>query len=150
MKIYTKSGDQGQTGLIGGNRVSKDDLRIETFGTLDELNCFVGWARLAGRDWPLDIFLGRIQNVLFELGSEIASQPESKQSVVAELGTIVEDMERSIDIQTTLLPELKRFVIPGGSELAARLHICRTIARRAERSVVKLSRQQIVRTEIIV
>lgn len=149
MKIYTKTGDTGTTGLIGGERVSKHELAIECFGSLDELNSMLGHTRAAGQEWMLDILMDRIQRAVFEIGSEVASPQSHRQSQRAELGTIVADLERSIDVQEALLPKLANFVLPGGSELASRLHLSRVFCRRAERRLVALAADQSVRPELL-
>lgn len=149
MRIYTRTGDDGTTGLIGGGRVDKDDLAIEVFGALDELNCAVGLARVHGSGWPLDMLLERVQRLIFEVGSEIASPVGHKQSQTANLGTVVSDLERSIDLQVKMLPQLQHFVLPGGCELAARLHVARVLCRRAERRLVGLGKSKDVRPELI-
>lgn len=149
MKIYTRTGDDGTTGLIGGSRVGKDDIRIEAVGALDDLNAQVGLARSVAGESPLDFLLERIQNAVFEIGSEIASPDGHARSQRAHLGNIVESLERSIDSQTLMLPELRNFVLPGGSEFASRLHVSRVRAREAERRVYALHRSSPVRTELM-
>ena len=146
-RIYTKRGDQGETSLVGGQRVAKDVLRIECFGTIDELNSFVGAACFAlegdTRMGPLSGILLRVQHELFNLGSILATLPEdvhAKQPQVTE--TEVQQLESEIDSMNESLPTLRSFVLPGGSEGNVRLHQCRTICRRAERLAVELSRQE--------
>lgn len=138
MKIYTRTGDDGTTGLIGGARTKKDDSLIEALGALDELNAAIGLARVVSTEWPLDLLLGRIQQAVFEIGAEVASPSEHRMSQRAALGPLLEDLERSIDIQEAVLPKLAKFVLPGGCELGARLHFSRTVCRRAERRLVGL------------
>lgn len=150
MKIYTRTGDDGSTGLIGGSRVEKDAVVIEAVGTLDELNSSIGSVRTLTAEWPLEFLLERIQRIVFEVGSEIASPEEHARSQQATLGNIVEVLERSMDVQTKMLPELKNFILPGGTELASRIHWARCLARRAERQIVLLSRQVSVRSELLV
>jgi cob(I)alamin adenosyltransferase len=157
-RIYTKRGDQGETSLVGGQRVSKDDLRIESYGTVDELNAFVGMAcvsagELVQRDPRLALIgaiLRRVQHELFNLGSILATKPEDvhpKQPRVTE--TEVHQLEQEIDAMNEELSTLRSFVLPGGSMLNAELHACRTICRRAERIVVALSRVEEVPNETI-
>jgi cob(I)alamin adenosyltransferase len=157
-RIYTKRGDQGETSLVGGQRVSKDDLRIESYGTVDELNAFVGMAcvsagELVQRDPRLALIgaiLRRVQHELFNLGSILATKPEDvhpKQPRVTE--TEVHQLEQEIDAMNEELSPLRSFVLPGGSMLNAELHACRTICRRAERIVVALSRVEEVPNETI-
>jgi cob(I)alamin adenosyltransferase len=157
-RIYTKRGDQGETSLVGGQRVSKDDLRIESYGTVDELNAFVGMAcvsagELVQRDPRLALIgaiLRRVQHELFNLGSILATKPEDvhpKQPRVTE--TEVHQLEQEIDAMNQELSPLRSFVLPGGSMLNAELHACRTICRRAERIAVALSRVEEVPNETI-
>ena len=149
MKIYTRTGDTGSTGLIGGARVDKDDDVVEAIGALDELNSAIGLVRNLTSDWPLEFLLERIQNIVFEVGAEVASPAEHIRAQRATLGNIVEVLERSMDVQTQMLPELKNFVLPGGSELASRLHWARCMARRAERQIVLFRRKVPVRAELM-
>lgn len=135
MKIYTKTGDMGQTSLVGGTRISKTDIRLEAYGTVDELNSFVGFLAAGLTDEDTIIFLNEIQNRLFDLGAELATDKTntntpSDTSVFTETA---ETLEKKIDMITGTLPPLRQFVLPGGNESAARCHLCRTIARRAER-----------------
>ena len=151
MKIYTKTGDEGQTGLFGGARVSKGSLRVEAYGEVDELNSAIGWARVEVTDGALDALLNKIQTDLFEVGAELGSTTERKQKsmlpLVQELQ--VEALERAIDQYEEGPPELTTFVLPGGSELAARFHLARCICRRAERSIVMLSAEETIRGELL-
>lgn len=134
MKIYTKSGDQGLTGLLGGMRVAKSDPRIELLGTLDELNSVLGLAASMSPDQASRGVLERTQRQLFALGAELA-QPESKKSTLreqAEAWTI--ELEREIDQKTERLPPLVNFILPGGSPTAATIHLARSVCRRTERT----------------
>lgn len=136
MKIYTRTGDDGTTGLVGGVRVSKSDALIEAIGTVDELNAALGFALAADPEPQTRSILCRAQNALFEIGAELATPPGSRFDN-ASLGVgEVEALEASIDFQTTALAPLKNFVLPGGSEAAARLHMARAVCRRAERSIL--------------
>ena len=150
MKIYTKKGDAGETGLYGGARVSKDELRIRAYGTIDEMNAGLGVV-LADAKLPSLIGerLNRIQSELFQLGGELAT-PRGK-SVPMELLSLVqvEKMETEIDAMEAELPELTHFVLPSGSEASARLHLARTICRRAERTLVSLNRAEPLRDEVM-
>ncbi len=140
-RVYTKRGDSGQTSLAGGQRVAKNDLRIEAYGTVDELNSFIGLARESARDLPeLDLILRRVQHELFNLGSILATLPEDVHPHQARI-TAAEtaQLEREIDRMNEGLPALRSFVLPGGSRLNAELHICRTVCRRAERICVALA-----------
>ncbi|HEY0220238.1 MAG TPA: cob(I)yrinic acid a,c-diamide adenosyltransferase [Afipia sp.] len=142
-RIYTRTGDDGTTGLVTGNRRIKHDLRIETFGTVDEVNSCIGLARAAVKsDDALDEMLARIQNDLFDLGADLAT-PDTGTSLEYEplriLPSQVERLEHEIDQLNEQIPPLNSFVLPGGSEAAARLHVARTVCRRAERLAVALS-----------
>lgn len=136
MKIYTKSGDKGRTSLATGQRVSKSDLRLDAYGTADELNSFVGWLRSLvvkhSGMWSkgVDEQLGWLQNRLFDLGAILAgSDMPLSEGAVSQL-------ERWIDDMQSVLPELRAFILPGGNEVVSACHVCRTVARRLERSMV--------------
>ena len=157
-RIYTRTGDAGKTALVGGQRVAKDNLRIEAYGTVDELNAFVGLARttldsLAERQTvvaPLAAILMRVQHELFNLGSILATlpadiHPRQPQITAAE----VQQLEREIDEANEKLPVLRSFVLPGGSRIDAELHVARTVCRRAERLLVTLAAQEIIPAEAI-
>jgi len=139
MKIYTKTGDDGTTGLVGGSRVSKADPLIECYGTVDELNATIG---LAAVNAPPALLaeLRQVQADLFVIGSHLATPTASphRASLPKLDGAIVERLEQAIDATTAHLPALSHFILPGGSEVAARLHLARTVCRRAERLVVAL------------
>lgn len=140
-RVYTRRGDSGETSLAGGQRIAKNDLRIEAYGTVDELNSFIGLARESARELPeLDTILRRVQHELFNLGSILATLPEDVHPHQARI-TDAESaqLEREIDRMNEGLPKLRSFVLPGGSRLNAELHICRTICRRAERICVSLA-----------
>lgn len=136
MKIYTRTGDQGQTSLFGGARVAKNDARIEAYGTIDELNSFIGVARTTPIPAETDRTLDQIQHDLFEIGAHLASPGTSRFPGVEVVR--IEDLERAIDTMERDLPPLKNFILPGGSSGAAQLHVARTVCRRAERLVVAL------------
>ncbi len=143
-KIYTRTGDDGTTALVSGPRRTKHDLRIESFGTVDEANSAIGVARLHTSGLvDLDAMLFRIQNDLFDLGADLAT-PDLGEVLSYEPLRIVEAqvvrIENEIDALNADLPPLKSFVLPGGTPAAAYLHLARTIARRAERQMVELSR----------
>ena len=145
-RVYTRRGDDGETSLVGGQRVAKDDLRIECYGTVDELNAFVGIARQSAREASLstlESILKKVQHELFNLGSILATRAEDvhpRQPRVTSLE--IEWLELEMDQQLVDLPELRSFVLPGGSRLNAELHVCRTICRRAERLCVALARRE--------
>jgi cob(I)alamin adenosyltransferase len=143
-KIYTRTGDDGTTGLASGPRRVKSDLRIEAFGTVDEANSAIGMARLHTTDTPeMDAMLMRIQNDLFDLGADLAT-PDTGEKLEYEplriVAVQVERIEADIDAVNANLQPLNSFVLPGGSPASAALHLARTIARRAERQMVELAR----------
>jgi len=150
MKIYTKTGDSGETGLFGGARVSKASLRVEAYGEVDELNSTVGWARVEVSDPDLDAVLNRIQNDLFEVGAELGSTDDRKKKSTMQLiaEAQVEALERAIDKYEEGPPPLTCFVLPGGGESAARFHVARCVCRRAERSLVALGTHEPLRGEL--
>lgn len=138
MKIYTKTGDQGETGLLGGPRVSKSHARVAAYGELDELNAALGLARAEGLPSEIDCVLSRIQHELFSVGAELACPyPEAYGLPVVE-ALHIDQLERDLDHFDARLPALKHFILPGGSKTSALLHLARTICRRAERAVVSL------------
>ncbi len=138
-RVYTRSGDAGETSLVDGSRVSKSDLRVAAYGEVDELNSLLGIARVGLADGQLDDALGKIQNELFVVGADLAS-PLTIQ-VPRILEEHVSEMERLIDLLLEELEPLREFILPGGSQFGATLHLARTVARRAERSVVELAAQ---------
>jgi cob(I)alamin adenosyltransferase len=143
MKIYTKTGDTGDTSLFGGQRVPKDAMRIEACGTVDELNSIIGVARCQGSNEEIDALLDRIQHDLFALGADLAT-PRSleKESIRRFDAGETHTLERAIDRLTPGLKPIRNFILPGGSPQAAHLHLARTVCRRAERAVVRLSRHE--------
>ena len=142
-KIYTRTGDDGTTALGSGRRVAKYDLRVETYGTLDETNAAIGIARLHTRegDKALDAMLARIQNDLFDLGADLCFPDETKDARgrLAVTDAQVERIEREIDELNAALEPLRSFVLPGGTPASSYLHLARTISRRAERLMVALA-----------
>lgn len=152
MKIYTKTGDKGETGLIGGTRVSKSDPRIEAYGTIDELNSFIGllgsYEALSSESHTLEI----IQHRLFVIGSYLATDTSkteiSYKSIIKD--TDITKIEDEIDRMNQLLPELTAFILPGGSAEGSICHICRTISRRAERRIIDIKKTQSIDNEIII
>jgi cob(I)alamin adenosyltransferase len=140
MKIYTKTGDDGTTGLFGGDRVRKSDPRLDCYGTLDELNASLGLAAVVAPD-ELVKKLRTVQNELFVIGSHLATPKESPSAASLPVldDAMVTRLEMEIDASETKLPRLRTFVLPGGTECAARLHVARTICRRAERLLVAFS-----------
>ena len=157
-RIYTRAGDRGQTRLVGGQEVGKDEERIECYGTVDELNAFIGVARTSAEEladsasalgWLAEI-LRRVQHELFNLGSILATLPKDvhpKQPRIT--GGEIAQLEGEIDAANAVLPALHSFVLPGASRLDAELHVCRTVCRRAERLLVRLARSQDVPEEAV-
>jgi cob(I)alamin adenosyltransferase len=151
-RIYTKTGDQGQTHLAGGQRVPKDSPRIECYGTVDELNAFVGMACISSSESVPSLvpILRRVQHELFNLGSILATQPEDvhpKQARITEAE--VRQLEIEMDRMNADLSPLRSFVLPGGTRLNTELHACRTICRRAERLAVTLEREEKIPPETV-
>lgn len=141
-KVYTKTGDKGMTRLAGGQEISKGDLRIESYGTVDELNAWLGIvAELLREDDPgrLRTSILRIQNKLFDLGSQLAVLPEDRrENTPVVISADIEKLETEIDEMNNDLPMLKSFILPGGGIASAYLHVARTVCRRAERTLVRL------------
>ncbi len=152
MKIYTKTGDGGETSLFGGGRVPKDDARVEAYGAVDELNAAIGLVRALGAGPDLDAELGRIQSELFAVGAELATPHESRAhaSLPPVDAAWAEALERRMDRWDEELPALTAFVLPGGSPAGAALHVARTTCRRAERRVVALSHHVRVEPAVVV
>lgn len=153
-RVYTRQGDAGETSLAGGQRVPKDSRRIEAYGTVDELNAFVGLARdTAVRESSVAALAGillRVQHELFNLGSILATLPEDvhpRQARITEAD--IAQLEAEMDHMNANLPALRSFVLPGGSRLNAELHVCRTVCRRAERVVTALGREETVPAEAV-
>ena len=142
-KIYTKSGDKGKTSLVGGTRVKKTHIRLEAYGTIDELNSFIGWLNCDIKDEETNRFLSYLQHKLFTVGSFLATEtekiPPKSASIITD--SDIEKIEKEVDRIDNNLPKLNRFVLPGGNEAASRAHICRTISRRAERNVYRVAEE---------
>ena len=149
MKIYTRTGDDGTTGLFGGKRVPKYALRIESYGTVDELNSFLGLLIVNLDDEMLISFLRTIQSRLFDVGALLAAVPGKNLSLPTIDVALVDELESEIDRLNVDIPELRHFVLPGNSLTNAHAHICRTVCRRAERLVVALSREEEVDAVLI-
>ncbi|NNG26421.1 MAG: cob(I)yrinic acid a,c-diamide adenosyltransferase [Ignavibacteriaceae bacterium] len=150
MKIYTGKGDRGETGLYGGKRVSKDSQRIEAYGIVDELNSFVGLTITETFDKDVKALLLIIQNQLFTVGADLATPEEKKQEGDGTTSEFYSRIEKEIDKFDAKLEELKSFILPGGSKSSAHLHVCRTIARRAERAVVSLKNKVEIGDNILI
>lgn len=136
MKIYTKTGDDGSTALFGGRRVSKSDLRIEAYGTIDELNSQLGWVSSMRPDPELAAIIDRLQHLLFTLGADLATPPEVNVRIERITQANVTELEQLIDSLDGSLPALKSFILPGGTPTASGLHLARTVCRRAERVLI--------------
>ncbi|MBP1665040.1 MAG: ATP:cob(I)alamin adenosyltransferase [Bacteroidetes bacterium] len=152
MKIYTKTGDTGQTGLIGGTRVSKADIRLEAYGTVDELNAQIGLLAAEELKPEHRMFLQNIQNLLFTVGSNLATDTTKTEYRAASVmkAEYIETIEKEIDRIDLLLPPLTNFILPGGSRKSALCHVCRTISRRAERRIIELNRTYEIENKIII
>jgi cob(I)alamin adenosyltransferase len=152
-RIYTKSGDQGLTGLGDGSRVAKHALRVETYGTVDEANAVIGLARLAAGAHPeADVVLARIQNDLFDLGADLCT-PEAEDGAMKGLriqASQTERLESEIDAFNANLKPLESFILPGGSAAAAHLHHARTVVRRAERLIAALAEAEAVNPQALI
>jgi cob(I)alamin adenosyltransferase len=153
VKIYTKTGDRGETGLIDGSRVAKDHLRVSAYGDVDELNAALGVARAHGPSPELDALLHDIQRDLFALGAQLADpkhQIGARTAKAAVTPAHVERLEAAIDEREARMPPLRAFILPGGQALGASLHLARTVCRRAERTVVALGRTTAVDPLVLV
>jgi cob(I)alamin adenosyltransferase len=154
MKIYTRSGDEGDTGLFGGGRVPKDHARVAAYGDVDELNSAIGMVRAAAPAELFDALLASVQRDLFAIGGHLATPDPERVTRALEKAALSEDrvaeFERAIDAADQELPPLKAFVLPAGTAKAAALHLARTVCRRAERSVVRLAREAEVHALFIV
>jgi len=149
MKIYTKTGDAGETGLFGGPRVGKDAPRIEAYGTVDELNAVIGLARCEPLPAEVDRLLARVQDELFGVGAELATPDPVTQQTQFITSEHIGDLERAIDHFEAQLPPLKQFILPGGTRGAAALHLARNVCRRAERCLVRLKREEPVSAHLL-
>ncbi len=143
MKIYTKTGDLGDTGLFGGRRVPKHNLRIEAYGTVDETNAVLGLAATRCTDSELSEAIQRVQSELFSVGADLATPLDVQSDYIVRVDeAIIQHLETEIDAWEETLPPLRQFILPGGSEAGAGLHFARTVCRRAERAVVALSQAE--------
>jgi cob(I)alamin adenosyltransferase len=154
MRIYTRTGDAGETGLFGGGRVSKGDLRVETYGTVDELNAHLGWAETLTRHLSLQAEIRALQSDLLLLGADLATPEDVTAAAAARVRRVDASMPRRletwIDTLDAELEPLSRFILPGGGGAAAALHVCRAVCRRAERAAVRLVAEEPVNPEVIV
>lgn len=149
MKIYTKTGDEGETGLFGGGRVPKDDPRVRAYGDVDELNATIGFAASLDPDDLAADLLQSIQRALFTIGAELATPDPAKQRRAPIGAADVGALEDAIDRHEATLTPLKNFILPGGTPKAAAFHVARTVCRRAERAVVGLARDQKINATIV-
>ena len=154
MKIYTKTGDGGETALFGGGRVGKDDIRVEAYGTVDELNAVIGWAITRVADERIRDRLSLLQHDLFTLGAELATPPAREGRARPDTPALpterISTMESWMDEAEDELPALRAFILPGGTEGAAALHVARTVCRRAERAAVRLASGEPVEAGVVV
>lgn len=151
MRIYTKTGDGGETGLFSGTRVSKDSVRVEAYGTVDEVNNYIGLVRAEQLADDIDAVLSQVQKDLFSLGADLATPPEGRRAeAVPRIGAgHVEALEKAIDDFDAELPRLRSFILPTGPRAAALAHVARGVTRRAERRTVTLAREESVSPETI-
>lgn len=149
MRIYTKTGDKGMTKLVGGSKVAKDSDRVESYGTIDELNSWIGWIISEAKDHEIKQELQEIQQLLFDLGTDLAT-PESTGRENRLFSGASSWLEERIDQYTDEAPEIERFILPGGTPIASMLHVARTVTRRAERSIVGLSWTASLNSEIVI
>jgi cob(I)alamin adenosyltransferase len=150
MKIYTKTGDQGQTALYGGKRLDKDDVRIEAYGTVDELNAFIGLLNAGFVEATQNYLLSEVQKRLFTIGSNLASDPDKKMITPDIKDEDITTLENAMDAMDQLLDPLKNFILPGGDVSVAHAHVCRTVCRRAERRIITLSKMSHVEPKILI
>jgi len=150
MKVYTRTGDKGMTSLVGGKRVAKDDMRLEAYGTVDELNSWLGLIN-SSTSIPQEAHdtLSDVMNRLFDIGSILATEPESTWQPKPLPQSATDDIEFAIDKLEAMLPKHNRFILPGGHADAARANIARTVARRAERRIITLASSVSIDSEII-
>ncbi len=151
MKIYTKTGDKGQTSLIGGTRVPKYHIRIETYGTVDELNSYIGLIMCQSIDLHHQQVLKEIQDRLFTIGASLASDPERSKMKIPDLTEAdIALLETEMDSMNEILPELKHFILPGGNTIVSYCHLARCVCRRAERLTVQLAEESFVDNNITI
>src|SRR6266849_3199393 len=143
MRIYTRTGDRGETGLFGGGRLSKADLRVEAYGSVDELNAQLGWAETLARHLGLTAEIQEVQADLLVIGADLATPPEASAAAAARMETWIDSLQAETAPLTT-------FILPGGAAGAAALHVCRAVCRRAERRVVALAAAEAVNPPVIV
>jgi cob(I)alamin adenosyltransferase len=153
VKIYTKTGDRGDTSLLGGARVGKDDLRVAAYGEVDEVNAILGVVLADAEEASLRRLLLAVQRDLFALGAQLAdpaARVVTKRKKAALTAAHIRKLERAIDVRESALPPLSSFILPGGSRTGARLHLARTVCRRAERTAVALARREALDPRLVV
>jgi cob(I)alamin adenosyltransferase len=151
MKIYTRTGDKGMTSLLGGSRVSKNHVRIEAYGTVDELNSYVGLLRDLDTNKDRRVLYMHIQDRLFMMGASLAQESSKETKFKSDLSQKdIEELEQVMDTMTNDLPEMRNFILPGGHQLVSFAHIARCVCRRAERRVIELAESDIVEEDVIV
>lgn len=150
MKIYTKTGDKGMTRLVSGTQIHKSDLRLDAYGTIDELNAHIGLLHDLMSDYEQKKMLDVIRNLLFVIGSNLADDGKSKKQVPVVVTRDIEMLEEEMDLMSEKLEPLKHFVLPGGHSTVSYCHIARTVCRRAERIVIKLSEEVDVESNILI
>jgi len=148
-RIYTRTGDKGETGLLGNVRISKDSLRVSAYGEVDELNSVLGLVRSSSQNTEINTLLEGLQRDLFTMGADLASPTKESRNVQQVTKDMIMELEKTIDILQGKLPPLSAFILPGGGETGALLHLSRCVARRAERSLVTLSRKENVNENMI-
>jgi len=149
-RMYTRTGDKGETGLFSGERMPKDSLRIEAYGTVDELSSWIGYARSLTQDKDVDSVLDRVQRDLFVIGADLATRREKRKQREVEVDeTMIKRLEEDIDRLDAELPELSTFIIPTGTKTSTALQIARTVARRAERRTVALTHEEEVNPHVV-
>ncbi|MDK3158986.1 cob(I)yrinic acid a,c-diamide adenosyltransferase [Anaerolineae bacterium CFX9] len=150
MKIYTRTGDDGTTSLFSGGRVKKHHLRVESYGTVDELNSALGVARAFKPAPPVDSLIERVQRQLFTLGADLATPSDARSSHIVRINEpMISWLEETIDSMDGDLPALTAFILPGGTPAAAHIHVARTLCRRAERLVVILSEHETINSHVL-
>lgn len=152
LQIYTKAGDKGKTRIIGQEVVSKDDARVNAYGSVDELNSWVGYtaSQLSSKTAALKPELEEIQQLLFDAGTILATAPTAKKTALTFDAAATQWLEKKIDHYTEVVPPVKKFILPGGSQTAGALHVARTITRRTERAVVTLQGQAAINPAVLV
>lgn len=149
-RMYTRTGDKGETGLFSGERVPKNSLRVEAYGTVDELSSWIGYTRSLIEDSQVDAILERIQQDLFLVGAELATHPKESSPRKGQVTqAMVEHLEEEIDRLDAELPVLSAFIVPAGTRAASALHVARTIARRAERRTITLAQNEKLNPELV-